>query len=74
MKGDAPVLADTIVKFSQMMAELQGLLQGVNLSLMVLPEGQGVKVIDASIRLSRPRHRGDMGKNLPEGTGWIAKD
>jgi hypothetical protein len=55
-KGDASALADTIVKFSQMMAELQGLLQGVDLSLMVLPEGQGVKVTGASIRWSQRRH------------------
>jgi acyl-CoA synthetase (NDP forming) len=55
-KGDASALADTIVKLSQMMAELQGLLQGIDLSLMVLPEGQGVRVIDASIRWSKPRH------------------
>ena len=47
-KGDVAALAETLVQVSQLAANLEGQLSGLDINpLIVLPEGQGVKAVDA---------------------------
>ena len=46
--ADVAALADVLVSVSQMAAQLEGALSELDINpLMVLPEGQGVKAVDA---------------------------
>ena len=53
-KADLDALADTLVKVSHMAASLEGAIAELDINpLTVLPEGQGVKALDALI-LTKP--------------------
>lgn len=46
--ADVDALADVLVRVSQMAAQLEGTLAELDINpLMVLPQGQGVKAVDA---------------------------
>jgi succinyl-CoA synthetase beta subunit len=47
-RADVNALADVLVRVSQMAVQLEGRLAELDVNpLMVLPEGQGVKAVDA---------------------------
>ncbi len=47
-KGDVQALADALVQVSQLAVNLEGQLSELDINpLIVLPEGQGVKAVDA---------------------------
>jgi len=49
-KADIAALADTIAAFSEMIVELQDVFKEIDINpLLVLPEGEGVKVVDALV-------------------------
>jgi acetate---CoA ligase (ADP-forming) len=55
-RADIDALADALVRVSEMALELEGELQELDLNpLLVLPEGHGVRAVDALVTLERAR-------------------